>query len=318
MHANAQLSLNTIEGEILFKTIQEVSGGGGGGGSGGGNMEAVVRKGVEEMLESCPEPFNMVDIESRIVDKNPYVVCALQETTRMIDLVIFIRRSLEELTLGLDGALNMSAAMEEVQNGIFKNSVPPSWMKQMSTRVQEVYSLARWYRDVKERHAQLAAWTDKKVDLPKSVWLPGLFNAKAFITAVQQVYARANALPLDVMKFMTDVTKFNPDEVTEYSPEGTYIHGLCMEGARWDTKTGMVKDSNPKELRCQLPVIKVIPVTADKMDTKGYYMCPVYMNMQRANVYSAQVSTFTLRSKDAPVKWTLASVALLMQDELGA
>jgi dynein heavy chain len=49
-------------------------------------------------------------------------------------------------------------------------------------------------------------------------------------------------------------------------------------------------------------------------------MCPVYMNMQRANVYSAQVSTFTLKHpEDQPsVKWTLASVALLMQDELAA
>merc|ERR1719231_1677109 len=214
----------------------------------------------------------------------------------MIDLVNFIRKSLEELTLGLDGALNMSDAMEMVQNGIFRNSVPPSFMKVMSTRVQEVYSLTRWYRDVKERHAQLDDWTKGKLDLPKAVWLPGLFNAKAFITAVQQVYARSKQLPLDVMKFTTEVTKMTPEQVTEYSPEGTYIHGLTMEGARWDTK--------------------VIPVHVDQYNIQGYYLCPVYMNMQRANVYSAQVSTFTMKTKDSPVKWTLASVALLMQDEL--
>jgi len=238
----------------------------------------------------------------------------------MIDLVDFIRRSLEELTLGLDGALNMSAAMEAVQLGIFRNSVPPTWMKVMSTRVQEVYSLQRWYRDVKERHAQLDKWTAGKIDHPKTVWLPGLFNAKAFVTAVQQVYARANQLPLDVMKFITEVTKQNPEEVSEYSSEGTYIHGLTMEGARWDVKAGMVKDSHPKELRQLLPVIKVVPVHAEKYDVRGYYLCPVYMNMQRANVYSAQVSTFTLRHppKELPVKWVLASVALLLQDELAA
>jgi len=64
----------------------------------------------------------------------------------------------------------------------------------------------------------------------------------------------------------------------------------------------------------------VIPVTTDKYDVTGYYKCPVYMNMQRANVYSAQVSTFTLKHPpdQPPVKWTLASVALLMQDELAA
>jgi dynein heavy chain len=319
LHFNAQLSLLTTEGEILFKTIGDISGGGGGAG-GGDSMESIVRKGVEAMLDTCPEPFNMIDIESRIVDKNPYVVCALQEASRMTDLVRFMRRSLEELTLGLDGALNMSPAMEEVQNGIFRNSVPPSWMKQMSTRVQEVFSLQRWYRDVKERHQQLADWTSGKVEHPKTVWLPGLFNAKAFVTAVQQVYARANQLPLDVMKFITEVSKLSSGEISEYASEGTYVHGLTMEGARWDTKAGMVKDSNPKELRCLLPVIKVVPVTADKYDIRGYYLCPVYMNMQRANVYSAQVSTFTIKHppKEPPVKWTLASVALLLQDELAA
>ena len=320
LHFNAQLSLLTSEGEILFKTIGDVSGGGGGGGGGGDDMESIVRQGVERMYDFCPEPFNIIEIESRIKDSNPYVVCALQEAMRMTDLLTFMKRSLEELTLGLDGALNMSPAMEEVQLGIYKNSVPPSWMKQMSTRVQEVYSLTRWYRDVQERHAQLEKWTARTLDHPKSVWLPGLFNAKAFITAVQQVYAREHQLPLDVMAFMTEVTKFSANDISEYSEEGAYIHGLTMEGARWDTGEGTIKDSKPKELRCLLPVIKVIPVTTDKYDTTGYYACPVYMNMQRANVYSAQVSTFTLKHPEdqTSIKWTLASVALLMQDELAA
>ena len=320
LHFNAQLSLLTSEGEILFKTIGDVSGGGGGGGGGVDDMESIVRSGVERMYDFCPEPFNIIEIESRIKDSNPYTVCALQEAMRMTDLLTFVKRSLEELTLGLDGALNMSPAMEEVQMGIYKNSVPPSWMKQMSTRVQEVYSLTRWYRDVQERHAQLDKWTSRTLEHPKTVWLPGLFNAKAFITAVQQVYARAHQLPLDVMAFMTEVTKFSRDDITEYSEEGAYIHGLTMEGARWDTVDGTIKDSKPKELRCLLPVIKVVPVTTDKYDTTGYYACPVYMNMQRANVYSAQVSSFTLRHpEDQPsIKWTLASVALLMQDELAA
>jgi len=320
LHPNAQLSLLTTEGSMLFDTVQSVSGAGGGSAGGGMKMEDVVRKGVEDMLETLPEPLNMVDIDSRVVDKNPYVVCALQETVRFNGLVVFMRRSLEELTLGLDGALNMSPAMEQVQTGIFKNTVPPSWMAQMSTRVQEVYSLTRWYRDVVQRGEQLKVWTDGKVEeMPKSIWLPGMFNAKAFITAVQQVYARANKLPLDVMKFTTEITKVtDPTAITESLTEGAYIHGLTMEGARWDMKTGVVKDSLPKELRCPMPVIKIIPLHSDKYDPKGFYLCPVYANMQRANVYSAQVSIFTLKCKESPVKWTLASVALLLQDELAA
>ena len=76
LHFNAQLSLLTSEGEILFKTIDDVQGGGGGGGGGAVDMDSVVRSGVNNMYDFCPEPFNLIDIESRIVDKNPYVVRA--------------------------------------------------------------------------------------------------------------------------------------------------------------------------------------------------------------------------------------------------
>lgn len=131
-----------------------------------------------------------------------------------------------------------------------------------------------------------------------------------------QTYARANKLPLDVMKFMTEVTTKTADQVTEPAGEGIFIHGLIIEGARWDKAEGILRDSNPKELHPTMPVIQIKPVTQDKYTTQGYYVCPVYVNMQRANVYSPIVSTFTLRTKDAPSKWTLASVSLLMQDEL--
>lgn len=54
----------------------------------------------------------------------------------------------------------------------------------MSTRVQEVYSLSVWYQDVLHRYEQLAAWTSGSLTTPHSVWLSGLFNPKAFLTAV--------------------------------------------------------------------------------------------------------------------------------------
>ena len=32
------------------------------------------------------------------------------------------------------------------------------------------------------------------------------------------------------------------------------MHGLSLEGARWDEKTGALEESRPKELFCSLPV----------------------------------------------------------------
>ena len=53
-------------------------------------------------------------------------------------LLVELRRSMEELQLGLDGALNMSEAMEALARGIAANAVPAAWMAAMSTRIQEV------------------------------------------------------------------------------------------------------------------------------------------------------------------------------------
>lgn len=48
---------------------------------------------------------------------------------------------------------------------------------------------------------------------------------QAFLTAVMQTYARQHKLPLDVMKFRTDVTTKSVEQVTEAAPVGCYVHG---------------------------------------------------------------------------------------------
>jgi dynein heavy chain len=87
---------------------------------------------------------------------------------------------------------------------------------------------------------------------------------------------------------------------------------------RWDKEEGVLKPSAPNELRQALPVIQVKPVTQQEYSLQGYYECPVYTNMQRANVYSATVSSFTLKTAEPASKWVLASVAILLQDDLTA
>lgn len=71
-----------------------------------------------------------------------------------------------------------------------------------------------------------------------------------------------------------------------------------------------------------LPVLHIRPVTAEvhatAVSSGGFYLAPVYVNGQRANVYSALVSHFALRTAEPPAKWTLRSAALLLQDETAA
>ena len=69
-----------------------------------------------------------------------------------------------------------------------------------------------------ERHRQLDSWVGE-MTTPKVTWISGLFNPQAFLTAVMQVTARKNELPLDKLAVIADVTKkASPDEVESARP----------------------------------------------------------------------------------------------------
>lgn len=52
-------------------------------------------------MEKLPEEFNMVELMGKAEERTPYQVVALQECERMNFLTREIRRSLQELSLGL-------------------------------------------------------------------------------------------------------------------------------------------------------------------------------------------------------------------------
>ena len=52
--------------------------------------------------------------------------------------------------------------------------------------------------------------------------------------------ARKNEWPLDKMCLQCDVTKKAKEEMGAPPREVAYIHGLYLEGARWDIQTGMI------------------------------------------------------------------------------
>lgn len=145
--------------------------------------------------------------------------------------------------------------------------------------------------------------------LPKVTWLSGLFNPQSFLTAVMQTTARRNDWPLDKTVVLTEVTKKQVDQIEAPSRDGAFIHGLTLEGARWDDKTGVLEDSKPKELFCPMPVILIKAVTVDKAEMKDAYQTPVYKTERR---FREEVFTAQLKSKHGQIKWTLAGVCLFL------
>ena len=69
-----------------------------------------------------------------------------------------------------------------------------------------------------------------------------------------QTTARKNDWPLDKTVIVTEVTRKTIDQVDAPSREGAFVHGLYLEGARWDENIGALEECNPKELTTELPV----------------------------------------------------------------
>uniref|UniRef100_A0A8C2C4N6 AAA+ ATPase domain-containing protein n=1 Tax=Cyprinus carpio TaxID=7962 RepID=A0A8C2C4N6_CYPCA len=307
LHPNAEIGFLTQTSEKLFRTVLEMQPRDGGSGEGtSGSRDEKVKAALDEILEKLPEEFNMAEMMGKVEERTPYIVVAFQECERMNILTQEIKRSLKELNLGLKGELTMTNDMENLQNAIYLDQVPESWTKRAYPSIS---GLAIWFTDLLNRIKELEIWTSD-FSLPSVVWLAGFFNPQSFLTAIMQSMARRNEWPLDKMSLQCDVTKKNREDFSTPPREGAYIHGLFMEGARWDTQAGIMVDARLKELTPTMPVIFIRAIPVDKQETRSLYQCPVYKTRQRGPTY---IWTFNLKTKDNPSKWTLAGVALLLQ-----
>ncbi|XP_045383116.1 dynein axonemal heavy chain 9 isoform X2 [Lemur catta] len=307
LHPNAEIGFLTQTSDKLFRTVLELQPQDSqAGDAAGATREEKVKALLEEILERVTDEFNMPELMARVEERTPYVVVAFQECERMNVLTREIRRSLRQLDLGLKGELTMTSDMENLQNALYLDTVPEPWARRA---YPSTAGLAAWFLDLLNRIKELEAWTGDFA-MPSTVWLTGFFNPQSFLTAIMQSTARKNEWPLDQMALQCDVTKKNREEFRSPPREGAYVHGLFMEGARWDTQAGTITEAKLKDLTPPMPVMFIRAIPADKQDRHRVYSCPVYKTSQRGPTY---VWTFNLKTKENPSKWVLAGVALLLQ-----
>lgn len=94
---------------------------------------------------------------------------------------------------------------------------------------------------------------------PKSYWLSAFFFPQGFMTASLQTYSRATMTAIDTLTFKTNVLTIMAEEITEAPETGVNIHGMYMQGAKWDYVKACVEDSDPKAPLVQFPVIWLEP-----------------------------------------------------------
>ena len=83
----------------------------------------------------------------------------------------------------------------------------------------------------------MRGWMEER---PKSYWLSCFFFPQGFLTAVKQTFARKTKTPIDTIEFFTNLQTFYKENVSFTPEHGVIIHGLFLEGCRWDMKTMML------------------------------------------------------------------------------
>nr|XP_034961987.1 dynein heavy chain 1, axonemal isoform X3 [Zootoca vivipara] len=140
--------------------------------------------------------------------------------------------------------------------------------------------LASWVNDLLLRIDFLHRWIEKGI--PPVFWISGFFFPQAFLTGTLQNFARKSIISIDTISFDFKVMSQPVQALTQRPPEGCYIHGLFLEGARWDPMFFQLAESRPKELYTEMAVLWLVPVPNRRPPTKGIYLCPIYKTLTRA------------------------------------
>lgn len=125
--------------------------------------------------------------------------------------------------------------------------------------------------------------------------------------------SREKSIELNRLYIVTEIQKKMYWEVNDLQKrEGAFVFGLQVEGARWDSNSGL-EECEPKKQFSIVPVVLVRPqVIQDGKEDKGVYQCPVYKTELRGNSY---VFTAQLKTKYPPAKWILAGAAMILDVE---
>ncbi|XP_053154302.1 dynein axonemal heavy chain 1 isoform X2 [Hemicordylus capensis] len=282
--------------------------------AGGRSREEIVEETSRDILEKVPSPVDLHEVMLKypvLYEESMNTVLA-QEVIRYNRLLEVIAVSLKDLLKALKGLVVMSSQLELMANSLYNNIVPEMWN---SKAYPSLKPLASWVNDLLLRIDFLHRWIAQGI--PPVFWISGFFFPQAFLTGTLQNFARKSVISIDTISFDFKVMKESANELTKRPLEGCYIHGLFLEGARWDSMYFQLSESRPKELYTEMAVIWLVPVPNRRPPTTGVYLCPIYKTLTRAGTLSTTghstnyVVAVEIPSRRPQRHWIKRGVALI-------
>jgi dynein heavy chain len=212
----------------------------------------LVRTTLQQILKMLPENFNLNAVKELypISYKKCMNTVLIQEILRYNALLSAIKVSSQDLINASEGTIVMTAPLEDMADKLLKNQQPAQWVKRSYPSLKPMMS---YIEDLILRLKMFQNWIDN--GQPKIYWVPGFFFTQSFFTGVLQDYARKHLISIDCLEFKHFVMEEHFKE-SSCEEEGCYIQGIYLEAARWNHEKGCLDESYPKQVFCDMPVVK--------------------------------------------------------------
>ncbi|DBA76763.1 TPA: hypothetical protein ACH3X2_008790 [Trebouxia sp. C0005] len=314
LHQNADITRDQNDTALMFQSLASTSGGNSSGGPGGGASEALVAGLVRECLLALPPAFDLEAVQRKypVLYEESMNTVLVQEMTRFNKLTGVIRESLQSIHLALQGLVVMSGELEAAYRSISMAKVPDLWAR---VSYPSLKPLPSYLEDLYARLAMLQDWYEKGP--PPIFWLSAFFFVQSFLTAGLQNYARKHGIPIDMVEYDYETLGMDHKMYNRCPEEGVYVHGLHLEGCRWDPVEKQLAESLPKVLFSPAPCLWLRPKRVDKLGQYPHYSCPLYRTVERKGVlattgHSTNFVMFVKLPTSQPAShWTMRGVAML-------
>jgi len=321
LHQNADITFQTKESTEMLGTIISLQPRTGGGG-GAKTSDEIVAEVAEDLASRLPKTLNVKEAHESTFAKlpdgsmNTLGIFLGQEMLKFNLLLGAIKKMLHELQRGIKGLVVMSAELDAAYANLLFQQVPGPW-GEGGKGYPSLKPLASWYKDFLGRMDFMGDWL--RAGAPKSFWISSFFFPQGFFTSALQAHARRYREPIDLLEFVAKVQPYaGLDDIDAPPADGVYIHGMFMEGARFDPAANCMAESNPGELFAPMNVVHLMPDRNDKgIDrSAGNYECPFYKTNVRAGTLSTtghstnHVCNFWLPVKEDPAFWIRRGTAL--------
>ncbi|XP_006862182.1 PREDICTED: dynein heavy chain 12, axonemal [Chrysochloris asiatica] len=313
LHDNVDISKDLQQTKVLFESLLLTQGGAKQTGA-TGSADQILLEITKDILKKLPSNF---DIEAAL-SKYPVRyeesmnTVLVQEMERFNNLIRTIYNTLRDLEKAIKGVVVMDSTLEALSGSLLIGRVPETWAKRSYPSLKP---LGSYVTDFLARLSFLQDWYDS--GKPNVFWLSGFFFTQAFLTGAMQNYARKHTIPIDLLGYEFEVIPFDTSDKAPL--DGVFIHGLYLDGARWDRTSGLLAEQYPKLLFDLMPIIWIKPTEKFKIPKSNAYVCPLYKTSERKGTLSTTghstnfVIAMLLKTHLPTQHWVKRGVALLCQ-----